>query len=217
MRLLCFVVILFCVIDLSGQSRVKVACVGNSITEGLDIEESMRYPAQLQKLLGDNYEVRNYGLSGRTLLKKGDFPYWQEEKYKEVLAWVPDIVIIKLGTNDSKPQNWIYAEDFVADYRAFIQSFKKLSGKRKIYICKPVPVFKEIYGISESAVKDEIGPMIDEIAKSEKVKIIDLFSAFAGKGDVVPDGVHPDAAGATVIAEEVYKILEVPKADVTQN
>ena len=144
MKLLALGSVLFCLCFLTagGQERIKVACVGNSITEGSGIVESMRYPSQLQKLLGENFEVRNYGLGGRTLLKKGDYPYWQEEKYKEVLAWVPDIVIIKLGTNDSKPQNWIYAEDFIADYRAFIQSFKKLPGKHK-HQCKgthpPVP------------------------------------------------------------------------------
>jgi acyl-CoA thioesterase I len=217
MKLLLALALVFCIVDVSAQSRVKVACVGNSITEGASIEESMRYPAQLQTLLGDTYEVRNYGLGGRTLLKKGDYPYWQEDKYKEVLAWIPDIVIIKLGTNDSKPQNWIYSEDFVSDYRAFIQSFKKLPGKRKIYICKPIPVFKDEWGITEVIVRDEIVPMIEKIGKSESVKIVDLYSAFAGKGALLPDGVHPDAAGATIIADEVYKVLEVPKQQVTQN
>src|SRR5689334_14820626 len=75
-----------------SQTKIKVACVGNSITEGAAIETGKRYPDQLQTLLGDNYEVRNYGLGGRTLLKKGDFPYWNEAKYKEVLEWNPDVV-----------------------------------------------------------------------------------------------------------------------------
>ncbi|NJM24424.1 MAG: hypothetical protein HC859_01760 [Bacteroidia bacterium] len=55
-----------------ATAAVKVACVGNSITEGSNIEVGKRYPEQLQGLLGSGYEVRNYGLSGRTLLKKGD-------------------------------------------------------------------------------------------------------------------------------------------------
>jgi acyl-CoA thioesterase I len=217
MRMLAVLMLVSASFSLSAQVKIKVACVGNSITEGADIEESMRYPAQLQKLLGEKFEVRNYGLGGRTLLKKGDFPYWQEEMYKEVLAWVPEIVIVKLGTNDSKPQNWIYSEDFVSDYRAFIQSFKKLPGKRKIYICKPVPVFRDEWGITENVVKDEIMPLIEKVGKSEGVRIIDLYSAFAGKSHLVPDGVHPNAAGATIIAEEVYKALDVVKADLSQN
>jgi acyl-CoA thioesterase I len=190
-----------------SQPKIKVACVGNSITEGAGIEEGMRYPDQLQKLLGDQYEVRNYGLGGRTLLKKGDFPYWQEEKYTEVLAWVPDIVVIKLGTNDSKPQNWIYGDEFERDYKSFVASFKKLPGKRKIFICTPIPVYKEEWGITESIVKDEIIPSIYKVAKSEGIKVIDLYTPMIGKGDLAPDGIHPNAAGAAIIATEVHKAL----------
>lgn len=47
--------------------------------------------------------VRNYGVSGRTLPKKGDYPYWKEAAYNQSRNWGPDVVIIRLGTNDSKP------------------------------------------------------------------------------------------------------------------
>ena len=189
-------------------TAIRVACVGNSITEGAAIEDGKKYPDQLQALLGDGYAVRNYGLGGRTLLKKGDNPYWKEDKYKEVLAWNPDIIIIKLGTNDSKPQNWKYKAEFESDYRAFIQSFKNLPGKKKIYICTPIPVFKDTWGITENVVKDEIIPMVKKIAKEEKVTLIDLYTPMIGKGDLVPDGVHPDAGGATIMAQAVYKIVK---------
>lgn len=57
---------------------IKIACAGDSITEGAGLSNpsTQSYPARLQKLLGTNYNVRNFGGSGRTLLKKGDFPYW---------------------------------------------------------------------------------------------------------------------------------------------
>ena len=70
----------------------------------------------MQRLLGDGYQVRNYGVSGRTLLKKGDFPYWNESFYRQSRDWNPDIVVIQLGTNDSKPQNWRYGTNYVADW-----------------------------------------------------------------------------------------------------
>src|ERR1700743_1835841 len=109
-----------------AQSKIKVACVGNSITFGYGLKPGEAYPTILQQLLGDKYEVSNFGISSRTLLRKGDKPYWNEAKYKEVLALNPDIVIIKLGTNDPKPQNWQYKDDFVKDYEDFIESFKQL-------------------------------------------------------------------------------------------
>jgi acyl-CoA thioesterase I len=206
MKLLILLILLVPILG-NAQTKIKVACVGNSITEGAGIDEALRYPNQLQKLLGDNYEVRNYGLGGRTLLKRGDFPYWQEQKYKEAMAWLPDIVIIKLGTNDSKPQNWIYSEEFEHDYREFIQSFKRFPGKRKIFICTPIPVYKDGFGITATVVSDEIIPMTQKVAKSENATLIDLYTPMLDKAALAPDGIHPDSAGAKIIAEEVYKAL----------
>jgi lysophospholipase L1-like esterase len=206
------IAVMFLILVLStagyNQTKIRVACIGNSITEGASIKSGKKYPDQLQVLLGDRYEVRNYGIGGRTLLKKGDYPYWKEDKYKEVLSWNPDIVIIKLGTNDSKPQNWQYKDDFKMDYKAFIQSFKNLPGDQKIYVCTPIPVFKDVFGIRESVVKNEMIPIIKKVAKEEKVKLIDLYKPMIGNAEMVPDGVHPDANGAAVIAQKVRKAIK---------
>jgi acyl-CoA thioesterase I len=208
MKSLTFVLVLMSFFSLFGQSKVEVACIGNSITEGLDIEKGKRYPDQLQALLGNKYEVKNFGVSGRTLLKRGDYPYWNEQKYKEALKWNPDVVIIKLGTNDSKPQNWVYANEFEQNYREFIQSFKGLSSNPKIYVCTPVPVFKEAWGITDPIVKNQIVPMVKSVAQAEGVTLIDLYTPLIGKAELVPDGVHPNAAGAAVMAEQIYKAIK---------
>ena len=67
---------------LSAQKRIKVACVGNSITYGYTLPNPATdsYPSQLQQLLGDTYEVGNFGKSGATLLNKGHRPYMQQEE-----------------------------------------------------------------------------------------------------------------------------------------
>jgi acyl-CoA thioesterase I len=193
----------------NGQSKIKVACIGNSITEGAGIVEDQRYPSVLQKLLGDKYEVTNFGVGGRTLLKKGDFSYWQDSAYLKVLRWNPEIIIIKLGTNDTKPQNWIYSEEFESNYREFIQSFKSLQGKKRIFVCTPIPVFKDGWGITGSIVSDELIPMLKRIAKAENVTLIDLYNPMLDKGHMAPDGIHPDAAGAAVIAQKIFDTLKV--------
>ncbi|MBW3545525.1 MAG: sialate O-acetylesterase, partial [Bacteroidetes bacterium] len=178
----CFITLLLLSITLANaQASVKVACVGNSITEGAGLTTT--YPMALQALLGEQYQVRNYGIGGRTLLKKGDLPYWNENIYQEVLAWQPDIVIIKLGTNDSKPQNWQYSKDFVKDYKALIKSFQKLPSKPQIFICYPIPVFEDKWGISEAIVRNEILPAISKIARKSKVQTIDLYNPMLGKAD----------------------------------
>ena len=84
---------------------IKVACVGDSITLGAGLGDNT-YPEQLQRMLGGNYAVRNFGVSGATLLTNGDKPYVQQDLYHQSLSFQPDVVVIMLGTNDSKPQNW---------------------------------------------------------------------------------------------------------------
>ena len=89
-------------------NAVRIACIGNSITDGagIDMNSEKGYPACLQKDLGTGYLVNNFGVSGRTMLNKGDYPYMKELAWKDAMAFKPNIVIIKLGTNDSKPQTW---------------------------------------------------------------------------------------------------------------
>ncbi|HZH36509.1 MAG TPA: GDSL-type esterase/lipase family protein [Flavisolibacter sp.] len=190
-----------------AQAKIKVACVGNSITEGVGVAKGKTYPDQLQALLGDKYEVRNFGISGRTLLKKGDYPYWNEARYTEALEWQPDMVIIKLGTNDSKPQNWKWKNEFRKDYIAFINSFKSAANKPAIYVCTPIPVFEDRWGITESIVRNKIIPNAKKAARKTGGKVIDLYTPFIGKKDLTLDGVHPNAEGYTLLAGEVYKGL----------
>ena len=100
---------LFLNITVRGQKEniVKVACIGNSITYGAGIKDKIKdsYPAQLDRMLGKYYKTRNFGFSARTLLSKGDYPYMEENMFFDAIKWNPDIVIIKLGTNDTKMNN----------------------------------------------------------------------------------------------------------------
>ena len=107
------------------DKRVKVACIGNSITEGYALADPSKdsYPAVLQQMLGNGYRVENFGLSGHTLLMKGNLPYMSAQRYKDALAFNPDIVTIKLGTNDSKPENWAHGDEFKRDLTALAKSF----------------------------------------------------------------------------------------------
>lgn len=192
------------------DNKIKVACVGDSITEGQELGKNT-YPHQLQGLLGNSYIVKNFGVSGRTLLKKGDFPYWNERRFKQAQAFEPDIIIILLGTNDSKPQNWQYKDEFYQNYCAFIQVWKELSSQPIIYICYPIPVFQDAWGITTNIVKNEIIPIISQIAQDENLEIIDLYKALTSQSELVPDGVHPNQKGAGLIAQAVYEQIQNAK------
>lgn len=189
-----------------------VACVGDSITYGAGIADRLNdsYPAQLQRILQEYdpaWRVDNYGVSGATLLTKGDLPYVRQSAYVSAQTCNPDIVIIKLGTNDSKPQNWQYESSFISDYCAMIDVFRNLPSRPHVWICKPVPAFRENFSIRPEVIRDEILPMIDEIGKQKGVPVIDLYSALLNYGSLFPDGIHPDAKGAGIIAQTVAPYL----------
>lgn len=189
------------------KAPVKVACIGDSITQGDGAAPGKSYPSQLQALFGDAWKVQNYGVGGRTLLKQGDLPYWKENAYQEALKSEPDVVIIMLGTNDTKPQNWKFESEFVADYTELVKSFQALASKPRIYVCRPCPVPGEgNYGINEAGVKEEI-KRVDKLAKDLKLGLIDMHKALEDTPELLPDRVHPSTEGAGKMAETAYKAL----------
>lgn len=190
-------------IDPSKYSApVRVACIGNSITFGSGIPDRPKdsYPAQLGRMLGGGWEVRNFGVGGRTMLKKGDFPFWKEDAWVEARAFLPDVVIIKLGTNDTKPQNWKYAHEFLTDSRAIVRELKNLPSHPVIYLCKPVPAYGNRWGINDSIIVHGVIPAIERLAKEEQLPMIDLYAALSGKASLFPDQIHPNAEGAGLMA-----------------
>lgn len=198
-------------IDVSRYSSpIKVACIGNSITKGSTIPDRPRdsYPSQLSRMLGEKWIVRNFGVGGRTMLKKGDFPYWNEEAFVQAKAFQPDVVILKLGTNDTKPQNWKYSNEFYSDYKSMVKELKALASHPKIYLCKPVPAYaKKQFSINDSIVIHGVIPVVERVAKEEKLPIIDLFAALSGKEVLFLDKIHPNAEGAGIMAKTIYKTL----------
>jgi len=193
----------------AAEQPIRVACIGDSITFGAGIRDRKRnsYPAVLGRLLGEKYQVRNFGVSGATLLKKGDKPYWKLAAFRQATEWQPNIVIIKLGTNDSKPQNWRHKAEFADDLRALVDHFAALPSKPKIWLCLPVPVYATRWGINEATVKGEIIPIIQKVAEEKKLPTIDLYTALSGKPEMFPDKIHPNAAGAKLMAETILKAI----------
>ena len=197
-------------VDLSKDSApVKVACIGNSITygSGIDNRPLNSYPAQLQRMLGDKWIVRNFGVGGRTMLKKGDRPYWNEEAYTQAKDFLPDVVIIKLGTNDTKPQNWKFGSEFYTDYKAMVKELKALTSHPQIFVCKPVPAYAVQWGINDSIIVHSVIPIVEKLAKEEKLHVIDLHTALSNKTELFPDHIHPNTEGAGIMAQTIYKAL----------
>ncbi len=191
----------------------RIACVGNSVTFGYGLKnrDHESYPARLNVMLGENYQVGNFGRNGATLLSKGHNPYIKSEEFRKAVEFLPDIVIIDLGLNDTDPRNWPnFSDDFITDYQQLIESFKTQSGAvPQVYICLMTPVF---YGHPrfKSGTRDwfwQIQDKIKQVAQNTGVGLIDLHSPLYGRPDLFSDYLHPDAQGAEIIAQTVYSFI----------
>lgn len=195
-----------------GQQKIKVACVGNSVTYGAGIEnrEVNSYPAQLQHMLGDGYEVRNFGKNGATLLNKGHRPYRDQEEYTAALGFAADRVIIHLGLNDTDPRNWPnYRDYFVSDYLSLIESFRKANPDCKIWICRMSPIAHR-HPRFKSGTRDwywQEQATIEEVARLANTGLINLQAALYNRPDLLPDALHPTAEGAGILAKTIYREL----------
>ncbi len=185
---------------------IRIACVGNSITYGLrlDDREQHNYPTVLNRLLGDKVAVLNAGVSGATLLKRGDLPYWQTAAFRDATAVEPHVVIIKLGTNDTKHRNAPHRDEFADDLRALIDHFIGLPSNPSVWICYPTPMYSVFRLMSDRALRREIIPAIEQVAREKGVPVIDLYQTLDHAPELFPDGVHPNAQGAEKIAHAVW-------------
>lgn len=197
----------------SGAGRIKVACIGNSVTFGYGFSDPAKdsYPSQLGILLGDRYEVRNFGRSGATLLKKGHNPYVKTDEYRQALEFKPDLVIIDLGLNDTDPRNWPnFGDDFISDYHDLISSFQTDSGKEpEVFVCLMTPIFPG-HPRFKSGTRDwfwEIQERILTVASHTGARLIDLHAPLYRRPDLFDDSLHPNEEGAGIIASTVYAAI----------
>jgi lysophospholipase L1-like esterase len=186
---------------MSTQNIIRVACVGDSITEGT------YYPMDLMILLGTNYSVGNFGVGGSAVSLDSGKPYMNEDAFQGAKAFQPNIVLIMLGANDASPLNSPSNDSFVEDYRQLIGAFQMLSSKPKMYIVKPPPVFSDETGLNPEFFLKNIIPNIEKVAEQTNLPIIDVYSALANNSNLFPDGVHPNAEGAQLIANTVYQAI----------
>jgi len=197
--------------DAPSHPPRKLAFIGASITAGFGTADHKKssYPAQLARMLGSGWEVGNFGVSGTTLLHDGDAPYVRTPSYQQALAFHPDLLVIDLGANDSKPQNFeAHPDDFIPDYKALIAAFQQANPNIKIYAALPVPAFPENYGIRESVIVAKIIPAIQQVVADTHIASIDLHTPMTDKGADFPDKIHPNEAGAKALAEVVYGVLK---------
>lgn len=199
------------------EGQIKVACVGDSVTYGYGIKgwKKNNYPAVLGRLLGDEYHVANFGISGSTIQDTGDQPYTATKAYKNSLAYEADILIFMLGSNDSKPENWTDEEKFLAYYNSLLDSYLQKDKKPTVYLCT-VATAHYPEGITSGYTNYDVQPqyveaaaeLIRGVAEERGYPLIDINNLTENRRDLFgKDNVHPTKEGAEVIAKEIYEVI----------
>ena len=191
------------------QKTVRVACIGNSITYGTGIADRTNdsYPSQLQRLLGSNYQVGNFGKPGATLLYHGHRPYVKQEEFKEAIAFKGDIAVMHLGINDTDPRNWPnYRDEFVKDYLSIMDSLRAANPKVRIILARMTPI-ADRHPRFVSGTKQwhgEIQTAIETVARVSRAELIDFYEPLYPYPYLLPDAIHPNPEGAGILAKTVY-------------
>jgi len=185
----------------NGTARVRIACIGDSITE------ITGYPADLQILLGNAYNVRKFGVVGATILLNTDKPYLNQTACSEAEAFQPQVVVIMLGTNDARTNIYPNSENLEANYGMLIAAFQTLKSHPKILVATPPPIYNNTLSLSSSNLVQGVIPRVEQEATTMNVPTVDVFDPLLNHPEYFPDGVHPNVAGAEKIAQIIYAAI----------
>lgn len=185
----------------SASSLIRVACIGDSITEG------SKYPTDLQAMLGANYEVGKFGVCGSTVELSSDIPYMNQTACQKSLAFQPSIVIIMLGTNDARANISEFIDNFSADYKKLVGEYQDLVSDPQIWLVKPPPIFENELNLNNTSLEQSAIPQIEQVANELQLPTIDVNAALTSYPQYFGDGVHPSDEGAMLVANEILQAI----------
>jgi lysophospholipase L1-like esterase len=197
----------------AALAKTKVACIGASTTRGSGAPAGQSYPDQLGRLLGAEYEVRNFGLSSAGALKQGNPTYWNSAEFKAATAFAPDVVVDWLGGADSKVENWEpHKAEFLTDYVALIRYFQELPSHPRTIVLVSVAL-RDQDGVRKTVVENEINPLQRKGAADTGSAVVEVGMAVAGHPEYFADGVHLKAVGYEAVAKAVQAVILAAPVD----
>ena len=182
----------------------RIACMGDSITE------ITGYPEYLQSLFGNNSVVGNFGISGATVNLRSNQPYYYENVYIDARNFLPTTVIIMLGTNDARTDNYEKIVNFTANYERVLNRTMsaRWNSTQQIILVVPPPLFENNLDLDGTFFAEEVVPRIHQVATDMKVWLIDVYTPLKDHPEYFPDGVHPNPEGAKLIAKIIYDTIK---------
>ncbi|MCE5332191.1 MAG: GDSL-type esterase/lipase family protein [Bacteroidales bacterium] len=198
---------------------IKVGCVGDSNTYGAEATDRSQYawPVQIRSMLGNKYETRNFGVNGALMMNHLNDAWKNKTAYSDNKSYDPDIIVIALGTNDSKDGYWD-AVKFKNSYIDLIDEFKNYSAEPEIYMAIPIKAYSKSWSINDQTIREQVIPTMKEISKEKGLPLIDLYSVTNNIANLMAtDGIHPRDEGLRIMARKIADIMQLKKPVVETN
>lgn len=205
---------------LSGRASMKrIACIGDSLTEGSiggHVTPELAYPAALQRFLWRDYNVYNYGLGGTSLINSSANPYMSSRQYNDCLTsgMQYDLILVMLGTNDSKVvgDTWTDAAntEFMSCAKTLFASLKEKSPEARFaYMNCPVKFTEAGYANAYMLpVQKEAATLLAKEGYDITHYDMRAYTTEVLTKDNFPkDGLHPNYDGYYKIAEGVCDLV----------
>ncbi len=209
---------------------MKVLCLGDSLTAGIGGTAGNSYPDILEKILKKNYGETVIINNGRPGDSTKDFYNYLNTSIgticnlEELLPWFKpdikyDLVIIMLGTNDCRTDNWVEWEDSLKYLEKTIDLASRwVPDKENIIICTLIPLAdpmppKIVGGAhtwEQDKIKKKLNPGIRGLAKKKKISIFDIYTPFCemlAGGEELYDGIHPYNNGYRFMGEKIGEYI----------
>ncbi len=190
-----------------SNKLTRVACLGDSITN------ITGYPEQLQSLLGNGSAVGNFGVNGATVNLNSNNPYYYDLTYRDARNFLPTTVIIMLGTNDARIDNYQKINNFTANYERLLNRTQRWNSTQQIFLVIPPPIFNNTLDLNSTSYVNGVIPRIRQIASDLGLPLIDVYTPLIDHPEYFPDGVHPNSQGAQIIANTIYQAITMNSKD----
>ncbi|MBQ9691739.1 MAG: hypothetical protein IJV70_01115 [Clostridia bacterium] len=195
------------------KSISKIACIGDSLTYG-HTWTNQAYPVFLSEMVDDyGWEVKNFGLNGASITGTNPnlyLKYTEQKQYTDSLDYDADVVVIMLGTNDSK--DWKAAEpNFESWYIELIESYQEKNPDVEIILVTAPPTLENNkFNLPNNVIKEKVCPIQRDVAEELGLPMIDfrqICEEYKGgyesllRTDAAFDGVHLSFDGAVLLAD----------------
>ena len=192
--------------DLTFSKSLKIACVGDSLTHGYGLFNRKKdsYPSQIESLLPPDWEVRNFGVNGACATEDHS-DFYLNNSVTELVEWEADMIILMLGSNDSKNSIWKSRMSYIKGLERILNRIKGI--KTEIVLITPPPCHTNVFGIRNDRIHDDIIPALQWFSDREGYTLLDTGKLFRNEEGIFLDNIHLNTKGYGILSRFLADFL----------